>query len=226
MKKINKIHPPQSFREYCAKPYAEYDGKGFPKDDLKSSLLLEQGYICCYCMKRIPEKVVQDKIVYYKMKVEHFQSQSSFSELQLDYQNLFASCTGNEGQIKSNQTCDTFKGDKQLELSLISSYPNCESFIKYNAIGEISSSSVKINAQLTEVLNLNTQKLREARKQVYLTVQNIIEAKSRNIPNKQIKLSFFEKEKAKWLDRDDSYKLKAFCMVAVYYLDKKIKQYS
>lgn len=110
MKQIVKHQPPKSFVEFCAKPFAVYDGSGFPKEELKQSLLLEQGHICCYCMKRIPEHSSP------YMKIEHFKCQSKPENfhLILDYKNLFGACTGNENKPKNLRTCDTKKENADL----------------------------------------------------------------------------------------------------------------
>ena len=68
------------------------------------------------------------------------------------------------------------------------------------------------------------QTLKDNRREIYLEVQKNVEAESRKLGSKQLKLSYFEKEKNKWLTRSDN-KFKPFCMVAVYYLNKKIRQF-
>jgi uncharacterized protein (TIGR02646 family) len=165
-------------------------------------------------------------LVTYEMKVEHFQCQDNFPELQLHYPNLFGACTGNEGKPKKLQTCDTKKGNSNLTISLTSNAPNCETLFKYNAEGEISSinDNEDINRQLNDILNLNMQTLKDGRREVYLEVQKNVEAESRQFANKQLKLRYFEQEKEKWLNRSDN-KFRPYCMVAVYYLNKKIRQY-
>jgi uncharacterized protein (TIGR02646 family) len=53
--------------------------------ELDASLLREQGYICCYCGKRIPEK---------KIVREHFEDKKHHRRLVFQYSNLFAACEG------------------------------------------------------------------------------------------------------------------------------------
>jgi uncharacterized protein (TIGR02646 family) len=219
MKQIVKTQPPKSFIEFCAKPFAIYDGSDFPKDELRQNLLNEQGHICCYCVKRIPE------INPPNLKVEHFSCQAENEHLQLSYSNLLASCTGNEGQPKKMQTCDTKKANSLLTINPIANLPNCETLFKFNADGEISSiiGNAEIDRQINDVLNLNMQTLKEGRRQIYLEVQKNVETESKRFGSKQLKLKYFEKEKQKWLSYSNN-KLKPFCMVAVYYLNKKIRQ--
>jgi uncharacterized protein (TIGR02646 family) len=219
MKQIVKLPPPKSFVEYCAQPSAIYDGSGFPKDELRHNLLSEQGYICCYCMKRLPEKNNPH------MKVEHFKCQDHYVNLQLAYSNLLIACTGNEGYPKKMQTCDTKKGDQELGIDLLTNAPNCETLFKYNSEGEISSATdnAEINRQLNDVLNLNMQTLKECRSQVYLEVQRNVESASKRLGDKQLKAKYFRQQKEKWLGSVGG-KFEPFCMVAVYYITKKIRQ--
>jgi len=226
MKQIIKITEPQSLIQHRANQPAFYEGLPLQtKDELRQNLLLEQGYICCYCLKRIPEKVEKDGRISYDMKVEHYQSQYGFPLLQLSYTNLFGACTGNEGKPKKLQTCDTRKGDEILTINLLTNAPNCETLFKYNAEGEISSvdNDKDINRQLNEILNLNMQTLKDGRRQVYLEVQKKVEAESRLLKTGQLKLKYFETERQKWITKNEN-KHKPFCMVAIYYLTKKIRQ--
>ena len=195
MKQIVKNQPPKSFIEFCNKPFAIYDGSDFPKDDLRQSLLSEQGHICCYCMKRIPEHSSP------YMKVEHYKCQDNFGALQLTYTNLFGACTGNEGQPKIKQTCDTKKGNVELTISPTSTLPICETLFKYNAEGEISSinGDAEINRQLKDVLNLNMQTLKDGRSEIYLEVQERVRLESkRTKKDKASFVKFLEQEKVKW----------------------------
>lgn len=227
MKQINKIAEPQSLVQHRANQPATYDGLPFQtKEDLRQNLLSEQGHICCYCMKRIPEKVEKDGHSSYDMKIEHYRCQYAHADLDLTYSNLFGACTGNEGMPKKLQTCDTKKGSDELTINLLTNAPVCESLFKYNAEGEMSSinDDGNINRQINTVLNLNMQSLKDARSEVYLQVQKEVEAASRKYDNKQLKLNYFIREKQNWLNRTGN-KHRPFCMVAVYYLDKKIRQY-
>lgn len=220
MKQIIKLNEPNSLVEHRAKEHSNFDNiPANTKEQLRQNLLSEQGHICCYCMKRIPENNPPN------LKVEHLFCQADNQNLQLNYSNLFASCTGNEGQPKIKQTCDTKKGNSVLTINPISNSPNCESLFKFNADGEISLliENADISRQINEVLNLNMQTLKDNRREIYIGVQRKVEAESKKLGNRQLKLNYFEKEKNKWLTRSNN-KFEPFCMVAVYYLNKKIRQ--
>lgn len=226
MKQITKVSEPNSLTQHRAKTHSSYDNlPADAKNDLRNSLLSEQGHICCYCMKRIPEKVNSDGIITYEMKIEHHQCQDNFQYLQLAYYNLLGACMGNEGKPKKLQTCDTKKGNLSLTINPTLNNPTCETLFKYNSDGEICSivNDAEINRQINEILNLNMQTLKDNRKKIYLEVQKRIEAGSKQHATKQLKIRHFEQERNKWLNKVDG-KYKEFCMVAVYYLTKKIKQ--
>ncbi|HEY8657867.1 MAG TPA: hypothetical protein VIL78_02460 [Hanamia sp.] len=223
MKQITKIQEPASLVQHRANQPAFYHNLPFAAmNDLRANLLFEQGHICCYCMKRIPEKVERDRTISYEMKVEHFQCQDRFEQLQLTYSNLFGACTGNEGQPRRLQTCDTKKANLDLSFNPTSTISNCETVIKYDADGEIYTDSEEINRQLNEVLNLNMQTLKAGRREVYLEVQNKVEVESKKYADKNLRNRFFQQEKIKWLTTTTD-KYRPFCMVAVYYLNKKIR---
>jgi uncharacterized protein (TIGR02646 family) len=223
MKQIIKNPEPNSLAQHRASRFSNFDNIPLAaKEELRKNLLLEQGYICCYCMKRIPE--------FYSpyMKVEHFKCQDTFQFLQLTYANLLGACNGNEGQPKIKQTCDTKKGNLELSINPVSKIPICDSLFKYNAEGEISSitDDTEINRQLNQILNLNMQTLKDGRSEIYLDVQKRVRIESKKAKNDKASfVKFLQQEILKWLERTDN-KHRPYCSVAVYYLAKKIKSNS
>lgn len=218
MKQIIKIAEPNSLLQHRANQFANFDNIPLvTKEELRQNLLSEQGHICCYCMKRIPEHTSP------YMKVEHYKCQDNFGALQLTYNNLFGACTGNEGKPKITKTCDTKKGNTDLTINPISTLPICETLFKYNSEGEISAidGNADINRQLNDVLNLNMQTLKDGRSEIYLQVQERVRSENKK-RDKALFVKFLKQEKEKWLERTDN-KYKPYCSVAVYYLTKKIK---
>ena len=56
MRQISKRVEPKSLTQHRANKPAYYEGLPFAaKDELRQTLLSEQGHLCCYCLKRIPE---------------------------------------------------------------------------------------------------------------------------------------------------------------------------
>lgn len=90
MKHIVKNNEPASFTAWkLAHPNARYQDLNRPtKGDVKSSLLIEQKYVCCYCECRISDN---------NSHIEHFKPQGTpaFRHLDLVYSNLHASCIKN-----------------------------------------------------------------------------------------------------------------------------------
>ena len=218
MKQIVKNTEPNSLLQHRAIQYANFDNLPLAtKEELRQSLLSEQGHICCYCMKRIPEHTSP------YMKVEHFKCQAIFGEMQLTYTNLFGACTGNEGQPKIKQTCDTKKGNAELTISPTSTLQICETLFKYNAEGEISSinDNADVNRQLNEVLNLNMQTLMDNRMEIYLEVQSRYKAESKRTKNNKAEMKkYFAQEKKYWEEKAAG-KYKPYCSVALYFINKK-----
>lgn len=224
MKLITKIQEPLSLVQHRANQPAFYHNLPLAAmNDLRANLLSEQGHICCYCMKRIPQKIEKDGTISYEMKVEHFRCQDNHPTLQLSYSNLLGACRGNEGNPKKLQTCDTKKGNIDISINPTLTNPNCETQIKYLANGEIHSDDPIIEKELTEVLNLNMQTLVDGRREVFETVQKKVENESKKIADGNIRTKYFEQE-LHWWHTLEGGKYKPYCMVAVYYLRKKIKQ--
>ena len=224
MKQINKIQEPQSLMQHRSNRPAFYHNLPLAAtNDLRANLLSEQGHICCYCMKRIPQKIEIDGTISYEMKIEHYKCQDNYSALQLNYSNLLGACTGNEGNPKKLQTCDTKKGNADITINPISANHNCEGQIKNLSNGEIHTDDPIIEKELNDVLNLNMQTLVDGRREVFETVQTKVENESKKYNDKNMKVKYFEKELLWWLSLDGG-KFKPYCMVAVYYLSKKIRQ--
>lgn len=224
MKHLNKIQELLSLvRHRANQPAFYYNLPLAAMKDLRANLLSEQGHICCYCMKRIPQKIERDGTVSYEMKVEHFRCQDNYPALQLNYSNLLGACTGNEGNPKKLQTCDTKKGNTDITINPTLANPNCETQIIYRSNGEIHSDDPIIERELSEVLNLNMQTLVDGRREVFEIVQKKVEIESKKYAGRNIITKYFERELQWWLSRDSG-KFKPYCMVAVYYLKKKIRQ--
>ena len=220
MKQISKFQEPNSLLQHRAQQFAHFDNiPNATKDELKQSLLSEQGYICCYCMRRIPEKSSP------YMKVEHYKCQDNFRDLQLVYRNLLGACTGNEGQPKKLQTCDTQKANETLTINPLNTNPSCETLFKFNSEGEMSSISDDdvVNKQINVTLNLNMQSLKDARKEVYYVVQERVRAESkRTKKDKPAFVRFLNQELKVWQSKMEG-KFRPYCLVAIYYLSKKLR---
>lgn len=131
------------------------------KEIVFDSLLLEQGYICCYCERDLNEG---------DYHIEHFRPKDAtkFPELQLEYNNLLCSCQVN---VKKGNPlhCGNSKGNWFDERLLISPLnPNCEGRFRYTFDGQILPFDEKDEAAITTIdkLQLNIDKLKDLRKNV------------------------------------------------------------
>lgn len=209
MKKIIKQSEPKSLVKHRLQSNANYDN--YPdKDELRKSLLKEQGYICCYCMSRIKLD---------EMKIEHWQSQTKYASRQLDYKNLVGACIGNQGARPQNQHCDTRKGDSEITISPIEGDKNCENLIKYRPDGKIYSDDVSINHDLNETLNLNLSFLKKNRKDALDVVIRKLDEKFSNKTWAKITV---QREIDKLNTKDENGFYDAYCQFIVSYLKSKL----
>ena len=82
MRAIHKGAEPQSLVEHRAASHSDFDNYKH-SDELRESLVAEQGAICCYCLQRIRPTAEG-------MKIEHWHCQTKYPAEQLDYGNLLA----------------------------------------------------------------------------------------------------------------------------------------
>ena len=206
MKFIKKGKEPSSFTTHRQQENADYDNiPSQCKDELKSSLLKEQKYICCYCMQSINIG---------NMKIEHWKPQSKYPELQLDYQNLLAACLGQSGDL---QHCDTHKANTEITINPL--FLNCESLIKFDKYGIISSDNSDIERDLSKILQLNHDVLKKNRKTVLDVALKPLIEKHKLKWTKEV----LQKEIEKWESVNDE-KHKAYCQIVIFHLKKKLKQ--
>lgn len=160
MKYIAKQSPPENFIRYKNRPYANFEDLSKNqievKRNLKETLLLEQGHICCYCGQEIS---IDSSII------EHLKSRSNYPKLQLDYDNLVCSCMGGKDRRAKNPQyplyCDAHKGNEDIYIYPIECL--CESKFEFDEDGNIYGSDD--NSRITiDILNLNNEKLRNKRK--------------------------------------------------------------
>ncbi len=209
MKRIVKGKEPQSLLEHRLKNFSDYDN--FPKkDELRISLLTEQGYICCYCMQRISDS---------KMKIEHWKSQDDYPELQLDYNNLLAACQGGQGLPSHLQHCDTRKGNTKITINPTDGNKNCENLVRYRGNGQIYSDETTINDELNQVLNLNTQTLANNRKEV---LDIVIQQLTKERPQGNWTEAMLTQKINEWNDKQQDGKYKPYCQIIIYFLKKKL----
>lgn len=136
MKYIQKGKEPVELTQWKAKanenwkPRYEYMYHDV-KDLVKKALMAEQGYICCYCERRLDDDYSH---------IEHFRTQSGFEELAISYDNMICSCQKpkrKEEKIEPEH-CGALRGKWFDEDLFISPFdPNCEERFAYSGDGHI-----------------------------------------------------------------------------------------
>ena len=211
MRTISKCPEPPSLTTFRKSNQGDYDD--YPdKPALRTTLVAEQGGLCCYCMGRIRDNPAA-------MKIEHWRSQSQHDADQLQYWNMLGACRGNMGQPPSKQHCDTRKGSRDLSWNPANPRHHVETRIGYDTDGWICSHEDTFDAELNQVLNLNLPVLRNHRRGV---LDAIIEwwraerAKRRgHVPRLTI-----EHERDRWADPTPE--LRPFCQVVVWWLELRL----
>lgn len=117
---------------------------------LKETILRgEQFYLCCYCCKIIDESCSH---------IEHFRSRDRCPQLEMKYENMLISCSGN--------TCGMKKGNQDFSSSM--TYSSWEHRFEYSVDGHILPRADDSEAgEAIDILNLNDRILVQLRRAVY-----------------------------------------------------------
>lgn len=165
MIQIIKKQCPKALKKYSKKKGASYGG--IPekvKQSLRNSLLVEQGFLCAYCMCRISSS---------ECKIEHFLCQDKYPNKSLVYGNLLVCCVG--GKKGKEKHCDSAKGNEEITCSPLD--PACIESLYYDFDdGTIHSSRPEWETELNDVLQLNISKLKQKRKEALVGFSCILDA--------------------------------------------------
>lgn len=212
MRRIHKGSEPTSLAEHRDKGgvYEDY----VERDDVRKTLIEEQGAICCYCMQRISIR---------SMRIEHWDTQTAFPKRTVDYDNLLGACTGGENTLPAKQQhCDKARGATTLHLHPVKYAPRCELFIRYLHNGEITSEDKNIQRDLDKTLNLNSDPLKARRKRI---LDELVSSLMRHHQkNGEWPPALIEEHVAAWQRRNSDGAYREYCQVVIYYLEKKLKK--
>lgn len=223
---ITKNKEPKEWTEYRNTPGVDY--QAIP--ELVQSLLKEQGYICAYCMRRIP---VKDRL--YKKdgnnyvltdedhRVEHIKSRELHDDLKLEYTNMVVCCPGHIG---TEDHCDRLKGAKDISFT-----PLDQQFIKtikYRSDGTILSTNKQYDREINEILNLNTELLKKNRKTMLTEVITRInvDCKREKSWDKNTLERYLSKYSEKHSEKDGEdvkEKYYSYCGIITWFLQKKLR---
>lgn len=159
MRRIDNREAPSVLREYQAHRARDWSALSTEdKATIRRALAAEQRGLCAYCMGRV--KLERDGTPSGDTKIEHVVPRST-GERVFDWNNIVLCCDGNEGSPRSEQTCDTHKGDTALEALDVLDPQD----IRYGfAEGTVRSSRADVDRDLHEVLNLNAPRLQANRR--------------------------------------------------------------
>lgn len=122
-------------------------------DIVLKSLIKEQGSICAYCMRRIPQKNASPAVT-----IEHIIPQHQSEDDALLYENMLAVCNGNRNGGNKHMTCDAKRGSlpsNKQTMVLNPLKPGSLQNLYYKEDGEISSFDEREKEFIDGVLNLN-----------------------------------------------------------------------
>ena len=214
MIRINKGREPEAWRLRRITPgFTAFES--IP--ELRSSLLEEQGFICAYCMRRIP---VRDPWSDADTKIEHIRPRSTHPAMELEYGNLAVCCPGFMDGVAH---CDSSKGDGIVSFNIHES--RLQDSISYSLHdGSIRSSVPDWNEDLDRVLNLNHEKLKANRNEALTAVITVLNRKAggdgRWSPRTvQVQLD-------RWRSRDGEGRFFPFCGIVIWFLKKRLKAIS
>lgn len=149
------------------------------KADIIELLLKEQGHLCAYCMRKLPD----ERKGLPHVKIEHWDARNGENGETcgpygaLEYTNFLAVCSGNQNDTSKSKeeklTCDACRGSIKLHVTPL--LPSTLSTIYYTENGFIAANDTNINDDLTVTLNLNCMRdsvqLPKERKEVLDVIQ-------------------------------------------------------
>ena len=213
MIKITKNKEPKEWTQYRNTPGVDY--QSIPQ--LVDALLQEQGYICAYCMRRIPCK---DKISNEDHHVEHILSREKHPDRKLDFRNMVICCPGHIGDADH---CDRSKSDQDVSFDLFDT--TFIDTLSYKSDGTIASSNEQYDREINDVLNLNAPLLKANRKQCWGGVVQALMSKKGNKPWDKATLLRYLAKYSSMHNKDGKSQYIPYCGIVIYNIQKKLKQF-
>lgn len=214
MIKITKGHEPGGWTSIRKTPGMTFEDA--PKDELRLSLMNEQGGLCAYCMRRVsftPGETTTTRIEHVKPRA--LSRAEGKNEETMLYSNMVLCCDGDiDGS--GNYHCDRSKEDDTISFNPFDK--NVIDTISYSSKdGAIKSSNPDYDKDLNEILNLNHPRLEANRLAVLKGL--IIEIGKKKWKKKDIqdKLDYYS-------SRTSDGMLHAYCGVIRWFLNRKLRQ--
>lgn len=209
MRRIRKGREPKGWAEYrLSTPGAKFDDA--PKGELRRALLIEQGYTCCYCMRRIDEETT---------RIEHRIPREKELQRQFEYRNLHAACQGSEGS-PTGEHCDVHKHNQEISVDPADASRDVEALVFYGSSGAIGSEDGAVHKDVNVTLNLNLEWLKDARLAVLDGFRAGFERKHGGSWSAEV----MERELKKWSEIPSGGKLMPYSGIVVSYLRRRLRR--
>jgi len=209
MRYIEKSSEPENLRGFRISDdpnwnpgWKDLDSRTDIKRSIHETLVAEQGFICCYCERRITRD---------ESHIEHIKPRSRYPDDSLDYGNLLASCM-REMEKRKPRHCGMRKDNWYDESLFISPTDSaCEGRFGFTGMGQIYSLDDGDAAanETIDRLGLDIRKLRAKRKGVLDAFVDDLNTLSRD--DRQRMIDEFQ-------IRDRNGMLQEFCSAIVYLL--------
>lgn len=211
MRRIEKGKEPKEWLKYRMTPGVEY--QAIP--ELRKSLLKEQGYVCAYCMRRIPVRDKDEKGTPFQedSRIEHIKCRDRYPELQLDYSNMVICCPG---AVTMDFHCDRKKENTDITFDLFSQ-AFIETLSYSSKDGSIKSSNADYDNQINEVLNLNNKRLKANRLSVLREVINVM-------GKERWKKSQISHALMAWDSMDKDGRFRPYCGIVVWFMRRVLER--
>jgi uncharacterized protein (TIGR02646 family) len=230
MKYIKKGKEPESLANKRQTDGAIYEAEA----SWQVQLLEDQGYLCAYCMGRI--SLARDKNGKPRIEIEHYLSKKLHPSLGLVWKNMLGVCNGTFGM---DSHCDKTKGKKNEQETFIKgksdgdvmlnildplNIKKSERIVTYSSSGEILLNTMnpdleqKISEDLNYILNLNDDKLKQARKNVMDVAKEIL-TKKHHIGTWSVR--DIDREISDWSSKTKEGRYKAYCQAAIWFLESR-----
>ena len=160
MRKITKNNPPSSFVQFAARHNVTFLGlRGNTKKQTKLYLMKDQGFVCCYCGRKLNPDGSDSQIEHFLPKT----ARGIYAHLQLDYNNLLACCDGGKKADPPvvEKFCEAVKNDSVMQFNPLTDDGEM-SFI-FSEDGEIYGLDPKADEAI-EILRLSSSVLKYMRK--------------------------------------------------------------
>ena len=216
MIRVYKGLEPKEWTQYRKTPGAVYQSFDF----LTRALLEEQGYLCAYCMRRIPHRdKVDGKLTQEDHRIEHIKCRERYPDLQLEYANMVVCCPGHIGDEKH---CDKSKDDDEISFSPMEQAS--VDTIAYRSDGRIFSTNTDYDKEINHVLNLNTALLVRNRRSAIEEVIRLINTRQKGKPWTIAILKQYISKYSSKHNNNGKMQYIPYCGIVLYYLNKKLNQ--